>query len=276
MLVTQPIVKTLDELVGDLAVDWAIHAGRNFCTASAFGTQVQEGVSVVRYSKPLTADLLSQIHDALSKNPQSKKTKIEDHDVYVFPISWKGREGYAKQQDWEGRFVVLLDERTIVKASSDRYLSECLSRMKVKRTTMALPNDLPEWKYIDPKADVWLLRHLPAKKARLRLQGLVWMAGEGRPFRVVYLPNKGASVRDIAERIWIDQQSRKIPADLSPLLNFAEDKDGVLTFTLGGKQAGVDEEQVKHAMARLQDSPKLGTLGGFMMFFPYTSQGLTQ
>lgn len=276
MLATQPILKPLDEVVGDLAIDWAIHAGRNFRTASAFGTQVQEGVSIVRYTQPLTADLLSQIHDALSKDPQSKKTKIGDHDVYAFPISWNGREGYAKELDWEGRFVVLLDEHTIVKASSNRYLHECLSRMKEKQTTMALPNDLPEWKYIDPKADVWLLRHLPAKTGKLRLQGLVWMAGGGRPFRVVYLPNNGVSVRDIAERIWIDPQSRKIPADLSPLLNFAEAENGVLTFTLGGKKAGLDEQQVKQAMERVQDSPNLGMLAGFMMFFPYTSQGLTQ
>ena len=276
LLVRQPILEPLDELVDDLAIDWGIHAGRNFRTASAFGTQVQEGVSVVRYTQPLTANLLSQIHEALSKDPQSKKTKIGDHDVYVFPISKQGREGWAKEQDWEGRFVVLLDEHTIIKASSDRYLDECLARIKQKPTTMALPDDLPEWKYLDPKADVWLLRHVPRKNGNLRLQGLVWMAGGGRPFRVVYVPNKGASVREIAERSWIDQKTREIPADLLPLLSFAEAEDGVLTFTLGGNKPGLDEEQVEQVKERLKDSALVGKLGGFMMFFPYTSQGLTE
>ena len=110
MLVSQPILKPLDELVDELAIDWAIHAGRNFRTASAFGTQVQEGVSVVRYTQPLTAELLAQIHDALSKEPQSKQTKFGDHEAYAFPISKTGREGWAKVLDWEGRFVVLLDQ----------------------------------------------------------------------------------------------------------------------------------------------------------------------
>ena len=150
------------------------------------------------------------------------------------------------------------------------------ARMKEQQTTKALPDDLPEWKQLDPKADVWLLRHVPAKLGTLRLQGLVWMAGEGRPFKVVYLPNNGASVRDIAQRIWIDQASGEIPADLLPLLNFSEDETGVLTFTLGGKKPGLDEQQVKQAMERLQDSSNLGKLGAFSMFFPYTSQGLTE
>ena len=94
-------------------------------------------------------------------------------------------EAWVKLKPWQAEFVVLVDSRTLITASSDAYLEQILKGMKADPEGRALPANLPEWKYVDPSVKAWLLRRLPERNEQIQgmwpgrdrqFRGLVWMA----------------------------------------------------------------------------------------------------
>jgi hypothetical protein len=102
-----------------------------------------------------------------------------------------------KKQPWQGTFIVLLDGKTLLCATSDRSLAEVLRRVDTKPTDRALADDLPEWKHLDLNARAWLLRHLPVQ--RRVISGLT-LSADRNGFRVIYFPIR-ESAADVANQV---------------------------------------------------------------------------
>jgi hypothetical protein len=68
----------------------------------------------------------------------------------------------------------------------------------------AMPPSLPEWKYIDPNAPAWAVRHVPAGDPNQQVAGLAWVLNpHGRnAFEVTYLPTLHGDADRLARRLW--------------------------------------------------------------------------
>jgi hypothetical protein len=207
-------------------------------------------------------------------------------EVFVFEPDRSGMEPWYEVKPWQGQYVVLLDRHTIITATSDAYLAEVLSNIDKKPARQALAGDLPEWKHVDPSADAWLLRHLPAKSARAdlssgpqRLRGLVWMVrGDKSPqYQAIYLPMPGQQVDDVARRPWLKPDETEIPEELAAILDFQTASDGTVTFTFPIPGEGLDKTERKRRRAlveNLNDSPVKFRLMVFSMFHLHRTQGI--
>jgi hypothetical protein len=162
-----------------------------------------------------------EIRNRLRKHETAVR-KINGRDVIVLPLSAREKEGRAssvKDQRWEGRFVVVLNERTIISGTSERYLEQLLGRApESNKTTVEAPAD-HHWSAVTPDADLWLIRRLPARDVRADesdgyypIEALAWtIRTKALPeLHVTYWPFPGVKV---------DKVDGFLRAHLSPLLS---------------------------------------------------------
>lgn len=87
----------------------------------------------------------------------------------------------AKQSDVAGTRVLLLHFKSdqaewnylvaiprpnvLLVANSLPYLQEVLERMRERKEPRALPDELPEWRFLDPAVQLWGLRHYDRTQA---------------------------------------------------------------------------------------------------------------
>jgi len=283
VLAVWPLPDPIKDALAQQRVRWAIHGGRNYEVVSAFGSLRQEGASLIRFDNELSEKRLQELGEQLriaSKDVRS----MSGHDVYVFPPDRSSMEGEPKP--WQGQYVVFPNAATMVTAFSDGYLDQLLKRMQADPADSALPLNLPEWRYVDTNADVWLLRHLPEQDDRIRrllpdakrrLSGLVWMAnaGNSKPFRAVYLPLPGKNVEDIAQAPWNDPTKKEIPDELAGLIGFTTDTDGVVTMTFPrAAHTPAERERLRKLAQQLQESDVKSRLLFYYLFYLGSSQGM--
>jgi hypothetical protein len=156
------------------------------------------------------------------------------HEVFVFPSSTV-MEGEFKETEWQGNFFVLLDPRTILSATSDRYLESVLQRVKVEPKARALPDTLPEWKHVDLDAPVWMIRHRPRVHKKTRTIG-VTAAFRRDGFRVEYIPNRendedGKRAKDN----WTPASLVSEPGATKDRLKVDRQDDGTVVLSFAGK-----------------------------------------
>ena len=290
-IATGPILKPADELLAERELAWAVHGGRNFKYVSAFGTVRQEGASVIQLAEKLHDSDLERWHKKLGSKC-AKTLKMGQHVVYAFPFDRRGTDGWAKTQPWQGRFVVLVNAETVVKASSDRYLKQVLSRMDASDQASneddapprALPASLQEWKYVDFTAHAWLVRHVPvpAESKTLSLKGIVWTSDRETGthkagLRVYFIPLEGKSVTEVAKSRWIDPETKAISKDVEPFLVFKQIEDDVVEFSFGlsalDPEDPADKKRTQELVDNLDQEAKI-KLAMFGVMFPYTSQGM--
>lgn len=212
----------LDELL-DREVSVAVNGARDFTVVSAFGSLRYQGCGIVRFKEPLPDDG-RKIIDALRKKARTVRT-ILGTEVFVFPDR-TAMESAIKPKKWQGQFIACLAADTLLCASSDEFLREVLERSAVRAAGRALAADLPEWKHVDCRAPVWMIRHIPRKFAGQLAAGLTWsLKPQGRNvFEVTYIPVEGKKPLPIAE-IWRED-------DLAARPTITEKDDGAVVVTI--------------------------------------------
>jgi hypothetical protein len=71
-------------------------------------------------------------------------------------------------------FVTFPKKRVLAVATNRGYLSEVLARLGGKKGERALPNDLPEWNYVDTELRFWGLRHFDNGQAKMDPSSPLW------------------------------------------------------------------------------------------------------
>lgn len=217
---------------------WAVHGARNYEPASLFGGLRYEGAHVLIFEKDL-GDAVERLTKLLREKATEVKT-IAGKDVYV--LKWNfPKEPYIRTKPWEGLFVVRPEARVLLYGTSEAYLKELLERRKQNPTKRAaLPDDLPEWKHLDPAVPAWAVRH-PAKAGRGGRRAaagmLLSLTPEEKEFvRIVYLPADNKSPEKLVRRRWLEPELFKElqTAGMGPMIRKDDDNTTVLTISSPG------------------------------------------
>jgi len=123
------------------------------------GTEVMdfEGCSIVVFK-----DRLGERGESLLRVLAKKATRtdtIAGTKVLVF----HAKSEYA---EWD-HFMALPRPNVVLAANNLPYLQEVLERMAERKSPRALPDELPEWRFLDPAVQFWGLRHFDRSQAKL-------------------------------------------------------------------------------------------------------------
>ena len=202
----EPMVK---ELLG-APVDLVVEGARNFRAPKNLGGMPFDGCQIVVFGQEFGSR-----GDALMKALEGRAEKKLEIDGFRVLLNNEQLE----EDLWEFYVVRPLPNVFIV-ATQEGYLKETLNRINQKALARALPEDLPEWKYIDRKARLWAVRHFDKRRAESdpsspfggqksgnvrdeEATGLAfsYSAVPGRIPTVYYLSNNKNAVR-IAKEFW--------------------------------------------------------------------------
>lgn len=127
-----------------IAYDFVVDGSRKFRPPKSLGIWLYQGCKIIGL-QPAEHARLRKLY---TKNARSLKIGNQE----VFQLSQK-----LEQDTWTYQ-IAFLDG--IMLCATDRgYLTEVLNRRKGPKTTRALPETLPQWKYIDKQAPLWAVRN---------------------------------------------------------------------------------------------------------------------
>ena len=127
----------------------ALEGARHFRAPANLGEMPYEGCAIVVFSDTLDHEISSFAKQA--RGVALKVEQIEGEEVSVF-------QEKLESDTWT-TFVAFPDEHVILVATDRSYLREVLARLHRNNGQRALPNELPEWKYVNTSARFWGLRH---------------------------------------------------------------------------------------------------------------------
>jgi len=133
----------------------AIEGSRHFRPPSSLGSTLFEGCEIIEFKDEpgRNAETLKKLLGKLAK----RKETLNGVEVLVY-------EEMLEQDLWT-EFVASPRPNLFLAATNENYLKEVLNRMSHQAETRALPESLPEWKYVDRSAPYWAVRHLDLKGA---------------------------------------------------------------------------------------------------------------
>ena len=140
---------------GLLTKHLALEGARHFRPPAGLGEMPFEGCAIV-FSEGLRTEITSFAKEARSSG--AKVEQIEDQEISVFQEKLEG--------DTWTTFVAFPSENVVLVATNRNYLAEVLARLRSHNSQRALPDDLPEWKYVDTNARFWGLRHYDKSQAQ--------------------------------------------------------------------------------------------------------------
>jgi hypothetical protein len=130
-------------------VTFAIEGARHFRNSEGLGTAPFEGCSIAVFERDVSERtslfLKESANAALAVETIEEQTVAEFHEQL--------------ESDMWTFFVTFPKPNMALACTSRDYLREVLVRMRGARGAMALPDQLPEWKYIDTHARFWGFRH---------------------------------------------------------------------------------------------------------------------
>jgi len=135
----------------------AIEGARHFRPTSGFGRMPYEGCAIAVFADDFNDDMDSFVKE--NRKSVLRVERIEGQSSAVF------RE--KLENDTWTLFVAFPNKRTLVVATNRDYFKEVLSRLQGKKGNRALPNDLPEWKFVDTELRFWGLRHFDKSQANM-------------------------------------------------------------------------------------------------------------
>jgi hypothetical protein len=136
-------------------VTFAIEGARHFGNPEGLGGAPFEGCSIAVFVRDVSDRTAAFLTD--SAKAALPPEQIEDQKVAVFQQHW--------ETDMWTIFVAFPKPNIALACSSRDYLREVLVRMHGARGAMALPDQLPEWKYIDTHVRFWGFRHFAKAQA---------------------------------------------------------------------------------------------------------------
>jgi len=145
------------EKLNSRTVAFAMEGSRHFRSPSELGEMPYEGCDIVVF----VGDV-SSLGDAFmrdSKNVGTKFEEVEGQRVAVF-------QEKLEEDVWT-TLVAFPRPNVLVVATSRDYLRDVLARIRGATGPKALPDELPEWKYVNTRARCWALRHYDKSQADL-------------------------------------------------------------------------------------------------------------
>jgi hypothetical protein len=134
-----------------------IEGSRHFRPPSGLGQMPYEGCAIALLADNLDDDIAS-----FAKSNRKAVLRVEktaNQEVAVF-------QEKLENDIWT-IFVAFPNKRMIAVATNRDYLEEVLARLGGKKGNRALPNDLPEWKYVNTDLQFWGLRHYDRSQANM-------------------------------------------------------------------------------------------------------------
>jgi len=116
-----------------------------------------EGCAIALFADDINDDMDSFIKE--NRRSVLKVEQIGGHASAVF-------QEKLENDTWT-TFVAFPSKRALVVATNKAYLEEVLARLHGKSGVRALPNVLPEWKYVNTELRFWGLRHFDRSQANL-------------------------------------------------------------------------------------------------------------
>jgi len=126
-----------------------VDASRRFVAPSGLGEMPSEGAMILRFEKPLGAS-----GNRMMAELEKTAEKVEDI-AGVKVILFRDR----LEDDILSSYITIPRPDTLVVATDRGYLEEMLGRRETRAGARAMPQDLPEWQWIDATAPFWALRH---------------------------------------------------------------------------------------------------------------------
>jgi hypothetical protein len=139
-------------------VSYAMQGSRHFREPS-HGSEVMEfeGCSIVIFEKNL--DGLDSIIGRMPSRKGASKETIGGTRVLVM---------HEKSEDAEWTYILALPRPNVLLVANNRqYLQEVLERMTQEKAPRALPDQLPEWRFLDANVRFWGLRHYDPTQAKM-------------------------------------------------------------------------------------------------------------
>jgi hypothetical protein len=133
----------------------AVEGSRHFRPPSSLGSTLFEGCEIIEFKDEPGRDgeKLKKLFEKAAK----RKETLNGVEVFVY-------EEMLEQDLWT-EFVANPRPNLFLAATNEEYLKEVLNRMSHQAETRALPDSLPEWKYVDRSASFWAMRHFDPKNA---------------------------------------------------------------------------------------------------------------
>jgi hypothetical protein len=138
-------------------ISLAIEGARHFRPPSGLGEMPYEGCAIALFVDDLNIDMTSFVKD--NRKSILKVEQIEGQVVTVF-------QEKLEDDAWSA-FVAIPNKHILAVATNRDYLREVLARLQGKKGNRALPNDLPEWNYVNTDLQFWGLRHFDRTQAKL-------------------------------------------------------------------------------------------------------------
>lgn len=218
---------------------FAMEAARHFRPPKGLGEMPFEGCVLAIFKGDLDERREAFMKDAASVALRIQE--IEGQKVAVFEE--------PSEQDILTTFVTFPQPGVVLVATDGQFLRQVLSRMRDEKEQggRALPDTLPEWKYVNKQAQFWGLRHYDRKQANedptspLRRPGaanpddeaigLTYACDPSAALKatLTYLSGPNADLKEIEEKRFPTTSEPEATADLH--IHYAEIAPGVMQTT---------------------------------------------
>lgn len=127
----------------------AVDGSRHFRAPSGLGGMLFEGAEIIVFTHDIS-DRFNQLRDGPEHFAAIRET-IEGRNIEVFTER-------AEEDNWT-ILVTLAKPDTMVFATNREFLREVLARADGVKGARALPESLPEWRYVGQNSVCWGIRH---------------------------------------------------------------------------------------------------------------------
>jgi hypothetical protein len=135
----------------------AVEGSRHFRAPAGLGLMPFEGCLITMF-----ADELSDVASSFTRETRKAALRVEEiegQQILVFQEK--------EEEDTWTTFVAFPNEHVVLIASNRDFLREVITRLKGHQGKRAIPNDTPEWRYVDAGAQFWGVRHYDRSQAKM-------------------------------------------------------------------------------------------------------------
>jgi len=146
----------LSTLLHGSVVTFAMQGSRHFRKPlPSFEVMDYEGCSIVVFQNNLgeRANKIAQLFAKKATSTDVAGTKVLVSHEKSGPAEWS-------------YFLALPRPNVVLAANNLAYLQEVLERMAQRKMSRAVPEELPEWRFLDPAVRFWALRHYDPTRAK--------------------------------------------------------------------------------------------------------------
>jgi hypothetical protein len=135
---------------------FAAEGSRHFRPPAELGELPYDGCAIAIF-----ADDIGDQRDAFMKDAASIALRVEEVEgqkIVVF-------QEQSRRDTWT-TFVAFPQKSVVLVATNGDFLRDVLVRMRLPGRENAIPETLPEWRYVNRKAKFWGLRHFDRRQAK--------------------------------------------------------------------------------------------------------------